>query len=263
MRSFNKPLINNWLIDMDGVLIHETKRLPYADIFINKLKENNTPFLILTNNSTYTTNTLSERLHNLGLDIQHNSIWTSSLATAEFLYSQDNNKSTVYILGEEGLKEAILNKGYTISNKSPEYVILGEMIEYNIDSITHGIRLILNGAKFIATNPDTTGPSHDGITPATGAIAALITSCTNVKPYYVGKPNPLMIREGLNQLSAHSENTAIIGDRMDTDIISGLEAGMYTYLMLTGITTKDDLNKYTYKPNKIINSLNEIIKDII
>src|SRR4051795_12481387 len=213
--------IRSWLMDMDGVLVHEERAIPGADRFIATLREHEAPFLVLTNNSIYTRRDLAARLRASGLDVPEERIWTSALATARFLESQRPGGSA-FVIGEAGLTTALHQAGYTLTERNPDYVVLGETRTYSFERITHAIRLIGSGARFIATNPDETGPSPDGPLPATGSVAALITRATGVDPYYVGKPNPLMMRSALNVLDAHSETAALVGDRMDTDVVAGL-----------------------------------------
>src|SRR5881397_3912779 len=220
----SKRTIKSWLMDMDGVLVHEDEAIPGADDFIARLRELEIPFLVLTNNSIYTRRDLAARLRASGLDVPEHGIWTSALATARFLESQRPGGSA-FVIGEAGLTTALHQAGYTLTEREPDYVVLGETRTYSFERITHAIRLIVNGARFIATNPDPTGPTPEGPLPATGSVAALITRATGVAPYFVGKPNPLMMRSALNRIGAHSETSVMIGDRMDTDIISGLEAG--------------------------------------
>ena len=244
-------------MDMDGVLVHEEQALPGADRFLARLRETGTPFLVLTNNSIYTRRDLSARLRASGLDVPEESIWTSALATARFLESQRPGGSA-FVIGEAGLTTALHEAGYTLTEREPDYVVLGETRTYSFERITHAIRLIVNGARFIATNPDNTGPSQDGPVPATGSVAALVSRATGVDPYYVGKPNPLMMRSALNAIDAHSETTAMIGDRMDTDIISGLEAGLETILVLTGVTTREAAERFPFRASRIIDSVADL-----
>src|ERR1700704_3216648 len=246
--------IESWLMDMDGVLVHEANALPGADRFLDALRERELPFLVLTNNSIYTRRDLAARLRSSGLDVPEERIWTSALATARFLEDQRPGGSA-YVIGEAGLTTALHNAGYTLTDRSPDYVVLGETRTYSFERITQAIRLIETGARFIATNPDPTGPSVDGPLPATGSIAALISRATGVQPYFIGKPNPLMIRSALNALGAHSESTTIIGDRRDTDIVAGLEAGLDTILVLSGVTTRADTERFPYRASRILNSV--------
>ena len=249
--------IRTWLMDMDGVLVREEAPIPGADRFLATLRARGTPFLVLTNNSIYTQRDLAARLRTSGLDVPEESIWTSALATARFLEEQRPGGSA-FVIGESGLTTALHAGGYTLTETAPDYVVLGETRTYSFSRITKGIRLIAAGARFIATNPDTIGPSPDGPMPATGSVAALISRATGVEPYFVGKPNPLMMRSALNALDAHSETTAMIGDRMDTDVIAGLEAGLETILVLTGVTSREAAERYPYRPSRIVQSVAEL-----
>lgn len=247
-----------YLMDMDGVLVHEEHLIPGADAVIAELTADETPFLVLTNNSIYTPRDLRARLLRTGLDVPESSIWTSALATAKFLDSQRPGGSA-FVIGEAGLTTALHEIGYTLTERDPDYVVLGETRTYSVPAITHAIRLIVAGARFIATNPDASGPSREGITPATGAVAALIEKATGHAPYFVGKPNPLMMRSGLRSLGAHSENTLMIGDRMDTDVLSGLEAGLRTILVLTGISDRDTAERFPFRPTRVIDSIADLV----
>jgi NagD protein len=253
--------IQSWLMDMDGVLVREEHAIPGADRWLALLRERGLPFLVLTNNSIYTRRDLAARLRASGLDVPEESIWTSALATAGFLQDQRPGGSA-FVIGEAGLTTALHEAGYTMTERDPDYVVLGETRTYSFERITQAIRLIESGARFIATNPDATGPTPDGPLPATGSVAALISRATGVEPYYVGKPNPLMMRSALNAIDAHSETAAMIGDRMDTDIKSGLEAGMYTVLVLTGSTTLADTERHPYRPARIADSIADLIDDL-
>jgi NagD protein len=248
-------------MDMDGVLMHDERPIPGADRFIGRLRELGRPFLVLTNNSIYTPRDLSARLGASGLDVPEQAIWTSALATAAFLADQ-RPRGTAFVIGEAGLTTALHEAGYTMSERSPDYVVLGETRSYSLERITLAIRLIAAGARFIATNPDPTGPTPAGIVPATGAVAALISRATNVQPYYVGKPNPLMMRSALNAIDAHSERTAMIGDRMDTDIVAGLEAGLETILVLTGVTAEGEVDRFSYRPSRVVTSVADLVEEL-
>ena len=248
-------------MDMDGVLVSEENAIPGAAEFIARLRETDTPFLLLTNNSIWTRRDLAARLRAGGLDVPEESIWTSALATARFLEDQRPG-GTAFVIGESGLTTALHSAGYTINERDPDYVVLGETRTYSFERISQAIRLIIRGATFIATNPDPTGPAPDGPLPATGSVAALISRATGRDPYFVGKPNPLMMRTALNSLDAHSEETAMIGDRMDTDIVSGLEAGLETILVLTGVTTREETELFPYRPSRIVESVAELIPEI-
>lgn len=243
---------------MDGVLIKEQKPIPGADEFLAELRNSGASYMVLTNNSIFTPRDLSAKLSLQGIDIPPEHIWTSALATAAFLDEQNPN-GTAYVVGESGLTTAIHEAGYIITDADPDYVVLGETRTYSFEAITKAINLLLKGAKFICTNPDNTGPSPDGILPATGSVAALIMAATGKEPYYIGKPNPMMMRSALRAISAHSESTIMVGDRMDTDIKSGLEAGMNTFLVLSGISDVDSANRFPYRPTKIIDSVASIV----
>jgi NagD protein len=247
-----------YLMDMDGVLVHEDHLIPGADEFLTELQESGTKFVVLTNNSIRTRRDLQARLRRTGLEIPEESIWTSALATATFLANQRPN-GTAYVVGESGLTTALHDIGYIITDIEPDYVVLGETRTYSFEAITTAIRLVERGARFIATNPDATGPSRDGSLPATGSVAALITRATGKEPYYVGKPNALMMRSALRAIGAHSESTLMIGDRMDTDVVSGLEAGLQTILVLTGISTIASMEQFPYRPTKVINSVADLV----
>nr|WP_313814564.1 HAD-IIA family hydrolase [Glutamicibacter sp.] len=233
---------------MDGVLVHENHAIKGASELLKYWRDNNLRFLVLTNNSIYTPRDLRARLLASGLDVPEENIWTSAMATAEFLARQRPGGRT-FVIGEAGLTTALHDAGFIMTDQNPDYVVLGETRTYSFEAITKAIRLIEAGAKFIATNPDATGPSTEGIMPATGAIAALITRATNREPYVVGKPNPMMFRSALNRIDAHSETTAMIGDRMDTDIIAGMEAGLLTALVYSGITSPDDMGTFPFRPD--------------
>ncbi|CAM3003332.1 HAD-IIA family hydrolase [Prescottella defluvii] len=247
-----------YLMDMDGVLVHEEHMIPGADEFLAELQDAGTPFVVLTNNSIRTPRDLRARLLRSGLDIPEKSIWTSALATATFLKNQRPGGSA-YVVGESGLTTALHEIGYVLTDNDPDYVVLGETRTYSFEAITTAIRLVERGARFIATNPDATGPSRDGSLPATGSVAALITRATGREPYYVGKPNPLMMRSALRAIGAHSENTLMIGDRMDTDVVSGLEAGLQTILVLTGISTRATVETFPYRPTLVLESVADLV----
>ena len=248
-----------WLSDMDGVLVREDHALPGAVEFLARLTERGRRFLVLTNNSIFTPRDLAARLAQSGLELPEKSIWTSALATARFLADQLPNGSA-YVIGEAGMTTALHEVGYTLTERNPNFVVLGETRTYSFETITKAIRLIERGARFIATNPDATGPSADGPVPATGSVAALITKATGRSPYFVGKPNPMMFRSALNRIEAHSETTVMVGDRMDTDIVAGIEAGLDTILVLTGSTKPADLEQYPYRPGRVLESIAEAVE---
>jgi NagD protein len=246
-----------YLIDMDGVLVTGSKPIPGAAEFLDRLRAAGAPYMLLTNNSRLTPRDHHARLETLGLEVPEQQIFTSALATARFLDSQRPG-ATAYAIGESGLTTALHDIGYALTEHDPEYVVLGETNNYSLPSLTLAVRLVAAGARFIATNPDVSGPSTGGIVPSTGSVAALIEAATGIKPYYVGKPNPLMMRAALRHLGAHSENTVMVGDRMDTDMVAGIESGLQTTLVLTGVTRMEDVDRFPYRPDSIVNSVADI-----
>jgi len=249
--------LKNYLIDMDGVLVSGSRLIPGADDFIRRLRASDVKFLVLTNNPLYTPGDLAHRLRTLGLELSAGNIFTSAMATARFLHAQ-NPEGTAFVIGESGLTETIHDVGYVITDIDPDYVVLGETHSYNLGRITKAIRLIASGARFIATNPDPSGPADEGIVPACGAMAALIETASGKSPFFVGKPNPLMMRTALNYLDVHSEDTVMVGDRMDTDVVAGVESGMETILVLSGVTAHVDIDRYPYQPTRVVRSVTEI-----
>lgn len=247
----------SYLIDMDGVIVRGSELIPGADEFIRRLHQRNIKFLILTNNPMYTPRDLHHRLRRVGLEVTPDHLYTSSLATASFLQAQMPN-ATCFAIGESGLTEALHDAGFILTDHNPDYVVLGETNAYSYGNITHAVRLIKNGARFIATNPDVAGPSESGLVPACGAVAALIQAATGVAPYFVGKPNPLMMRQALRFLDEHSENAIMVGDNMLTDVRVGLESGLETVLVLTGVTTREMIEQHPYRPTRIVESVAEL-----
>jgi NagD protein len=243
---------------MDGVLVHEGNALPGAADFLQRLVDTGRRFLVLTNNSIFTPRDLAARLSRSGLHVPEESIWTSALATTDFLSSQLPGGSA-YVIGEAGLTTALYEAGYTLTDTAPDFVVLGETRTYSFEAITRAIRLIGGGARFIATNPDVTGPSPEGPLPATGSVAAMITKATGAEPYFVGKPNPMMFRSAMNRIQAHSESTVMVGDRMDTDVVAGIEAGLETVLVLSGSTRPGDVTRFPFRPSRICDSIADVI----
>jgi NagD protein len=250
--------IECWLTDMDGVLVHENQPIPGAADLLQQWRDRGNPYLVLTNNSIFTPRDLSARLKASGLVVPEESIWTSALATAEFLRSQIPGGSA-FVIGEAGITTALHEAGFIMTESNPDYVVIGETRNYSFEAITKAIRLIGEGSRFIATNPDATGPSADGPLPATGAVTALISKATGMEPYVVGKPNPMMFRSALNKIGAHSESTAMIGDRMDTDIVAGIEAGLHTILVRTGISDDAEISRYPFRPDEIVDSVADLV----
>lgn len=243
---------------MDGVLVHENQAIPGAAELIRQWTDTGKRFLVLTNNSIFTQRDLAARLDASGLSVPEESLWTSALATADFLRSQSPGGSA-FVIGEAGITNALHEAGYVMTETRPDYVVLGETRNYSFEAITRAIRLIHGGARFIATNPDATGPSPEGLVPGTGAVSALITKATGKEPYVVGKPNPMMFRSAMNRIGAHSENTAMIGDRMDTDVVAGIEAGLHTILVRTGIADQREIERYPFRPDEILESVADLL----
>ncbi|HEX9759236.1 MAG TPA: HAD-IIA family hydrolase [Nitrospiria bacterium] len=242
---------------MDGVLVRGNKVIPGADLFIERLKKEKRKFLILTNNSERTPRDLQHRLEQIGLRVTVEHLYTSALATASFLSSQ-KPKGTAFVIGGSGLIDALHQAGYIITEYQPDYVVVGDTQHYDYHHITQAIRFIQGGARLIGANPDVTGPSDTGIVPATGALVALIEKAVGCKAYFVGKPNPLMMRSALRKLGEHSENTIMVGDRMDTDVVVGIESGLETILVLSGVTKKEDIEHFPYRPTRILDSVTSI-----
>jgi len=243
-----------FIIDMDGVIYHGNHLLPGVTEFLNWLRTAQKKFLFLTNSSQSTPRELHHKLARLGIEVGEEHFYTSALATAAFLATQHPNGSA-YVIGDTGLTNALYDAGFTMNDQTPDYVVVGESKAYDYEKITHAVRLVLNGAKLIGANPDVTGPTEYGLVPATAALMAPIELCTGSKAYYVGKPNPLIMRHALKKLGCQREETAIIGDRMDTDIIAGIESEIETVLVLTGVTSEADLQKFAYRPHHVLASL--------
>ena len=247
----------NYLLDMDGVLVRGKIPVPGADKFIATLNEHAFDYLVFTNNPLYTQRDLAHRLQTIGLNIPEKRIFTSAMATARFLKSQHPD-GKAFVIGESGLTQALYEVNYVVTDINPDYVVLGETFTYSIEQITKAIRLIAGGALFIATNPDPVGSEHEGLVPACGALAALLEKTTGRAPFFVGKPNPLMMRYALNYLGMHSTNTVMIGDRMDTDIVSGIMSGLETILVMTGVSKREDIANFPYRPTRIVESIRDV-----
>ena len=248
-----------FICDMDGVIYHGNKVLPGVAEFINWLHENKKEYLFLTNNSNYTPRELNQKLARMGLEVPAHHFYTSALATAAFLKEQAPG-CTVYAIGESGLFSALYDAGITMNDVNPDYVVIGEGKSYSLDSLTKATNLVLNGAKLIGANSDVSGPIENGIAPACRALTAPIEMATGKQAYFCGKPNPLMMRTGLKMLGCHANEAVLVGDRMDTDIISGLESGMNTVLVLSGVSDKDTINTYAYRPSVVLDGVGDIVK---
>ncbi|HOK27136.1 MAG TPA: HAD-IIA family hydrolase [Bacteroidales bacterium] len=248
-----------FISDMDGVLYHGNKLLPGVPEFVDWLKREGKKFLFLTNSSERTPKELKAKMHRLGIDVDEDVFYTSALATANFLAGQKPGGSA-FIIGEAGLIHALYSVGYSMNNINPDYVVVGETRSYNYEKIEQAVNLVLRGARLIGTNPDVTGPVEGGIVPATRALVAPIELATGKSAYYVGKPNPLMMRIALKKLGCSREETIIIGDRMDTDIIAGIESEIDTLLVLSGITTLEMTENFPYRPSYILNGVYELVE---
>jgi NagD protein len=248
-----------FICDMDGVIYHGDKILDGVCDFVNWMIDNDKKFVFLTNSPEKTPHELSMKLERMGMKVSHEHFYTSAMATAAFLDSQAPG-CTAYVIGEAALTKALYDQGIYMNDVNPEYVVVGETRTYNFEKIEKAIELVNNGAKLIGTNPDITGPTARGIMPATGSLIAPIEIATGKKAYFVGKPNPVMLRHGLKKIDCHSGEIAFIGDRMDTDIIAGIESNMDTILVLSGVTSKQDINKFPYRPKYILNGVGDILK---
>ena len=248
-----------FICDMDGVIYHGNKILDGVTEFINWKQENDKKFVFLTNSSERTPHELSMKLERMGLNVSADHFYTSAMATAEFLHSQKPD-CTAYVIGEAALTKALYDQGIYMNDVNPDYVVVGETSTYSFEKITKAINLVIKGAKLIGTNPDITGPVENGIYPATGSLIAPIEISTGKKAYFVGKPNPLMLRHGLKKLNCHSQDIAFIGDRMDTDIIAGIESNVDTVLVLSGVTALEDIDKFPYRPGVIASGVGEIVR---
>ena len=254
--DFNEK--KGFICDMDGVIYHGNRVLPGVAEFIQWLHDENKEYLFLTNNSGYTPRELSQKLARMGLDVTEEHFYTSALATAAFLRDQAPGCS-VFAIGEAGLLNALYDAGITMNDVNPDYVIVGEGRNYSLDSLTKATNLVLAGAKLIGANSDLSGPIENGIAPACRALIAPIEMATGKQAYFCGKPNPLMMRTGLKRLGCHSAEAVMVGDRMDTDVISGMECGMSTVLVLSGISTEATLDEYAYRPSAVLDGVGDIV----
>ena len=246
-----------FICDMDGVIYHGNRLLPGVPEFVNWLKREKKRYLFLTNSSERAPRELKEKLARLGLEVEKEHFYTSALATAAFIANQSPDCSA-YVIGETGLINALYDAGITMNDVNPDYVIVGESRNYTYENILRAVKFVQAGAKLIGTNPDQTGPTEQGIVPATGALISPIEKATGQQAYFVGKPNPLMMRTALRKLGCQREETVIIGDRMDTDIIAGVESEIATVLVLSGITTREQLNAFAYRPDLILDGVGDI-----
>ena len=257
MLDFNTK--KGFICDMDGVIYHGNQILPGVREFIQWLQDNRKGYLFLTNTSALTPLELHNKLLRMGMEVPPEHFYTSALATAAFLKDQKPGCSA-YVIGEAGLLNALYDAGIVMNDVDPDYVVVGEAKSYSLETLTVATNLVMKGAKLIGANSDVSGPIEKGIAPACGALTAPIELATGRKAYFCGKPNPLMMRTGLNILGCHSAEAVMVGDRMDTDVISGLESGMSTVLVLSGISTRDTLNEYAYRPSAVLDGVGDIVK---
>ena len=248
-----------FICDMDGVIYHGNQILPGVREFVNWMIENNKRFVFLTNSAEKTPQELSMKLERMGLSVPADNFYTSALATAAFLDSQRPG-CTAYVIGEAALSKALYDRGIYMNDVNPDYVVVGETHSYSHEKLEKAINLVCKGAKLIGTNPDTTGPIENGIAPATGALIAPIEIATGKKAYFIGKPNPVMLRHGLKMLNCHSSEIVFIGDRMDTDIIAGIESNVDTVLVLSGVTREEDIDLFPYRPKYVVSGVGDLIK---
>lgn len=249
--------IRGVISDMDGVIYHGNRLLAGVSEFVAWLRESGTSFVFLTNSSERSRRELQEKLSRLGVDVPVDNFYTSALATAGFLQSQHPGGSA-YVIGEAGLINALYDVGYSMNDVDPDYVVVGETRSYSFEKIERAINLVNRGAKLVGTNPDLTGPAEHGIIPACGALIRPISLATGVEPYFVGKPNPLMMRQALRRIGCRREDTVIIGDRMDTDVIAGLESEISPILVMTGVTSRTDLDSFAYQPHYVLDGVGRI-----
>lgn len=255
--DFNEKL--GFICDMDGVIYHGNRVLPGVPEFIQWLRDEKKEYLFLTNNSGYTPKELQQKLARMGLDVSEEHFYTSALATAAFLKEQAPGCSA-FVIGEAGLLNALYDAGITMNDVNPDYVVVGEGRSYSLDTLTKATNLVLGGAKLIGANSDVSGPIENGIAPACRALVAPIEMATGTQAYFCGKPNPLMMRTGLRMLNCHSADAVMVGDRMDTDVISGMESGMSTVLVLSGVSTMETLKTYAYRPTAVLSGVGEIVR---
>lgn len=251
----------HWLCDMDGVLLNDGAMVPGADQFLERLRRSDRRFLVLTNNSLFTPRKVVAQLSELGLGVDVDQVWTSALATAQFV-SRQRPRGTAFVIGEESIHEAIDDVGYRETPDRPDYVVMGETWDYSFDEFATAIRAIRGGSHFVATNPEPTGPTPDGSLPGCGAMAALIMSATGVAPFFVGKPNSLMLREAMERLDAPTHSSVMVGDRMETDILAGVDAGLATILVLSGANDETDAVRYPFRPTRVAHSVADLVDEL-
>ena len=246
-----------YLIDMDGVLHRGSELIPGADIFIAQLRERDIPFRLLTNNSQRTRRDVAAKLARMGIDVEEEHVFTSAMATARFL-AQQTPGGTAFVIGEGGLLNALHQNGYAVVDHDPDYVVVGEGRTFNLELVESAVRMITGGAKLIATNLDPNCPTQNGLRPGCGAMVGLLEIATGVKAFSVGKPSAVMMRAARKELGLATDETAIIGDTMETDILGGVQLGFHTVLVFSGGTQREDLCRYAYRPEVVVESLAEL-----
>ena len=245
-----------YLIDMDGVLYRGSEPIPGAAAFVRRLREADVPFRLLTNNSQRTRRDVAAKVARMGFDVDEEHVFTSAMATARFL-AQRTPGGTAFVIGEGGLLTALHQNGYAVVDHDPDYVVVGEGRTFNLELVEAAVRMITRGAKLIATNLDPSCPTADGIRPGCGAMVAMLETATGAKAFSVGKPSPVMMRAARKELGLATDETTIIGDTMETDILGGVQLGFRTVLVLTGGTRREDLPRYAYGPDVVVESLAE------
>lgn len=250
--------INGFIIDMDGVLYRGRSRLPGAGQLLDALQQVDIPFVLLTNNSTLTVEQYVAKLADMDIDVSGNRIITSAVATGVYLAQRAEPGARVYMIGMDGVREALESRGFTLSAESPQYVVVGLDRDFSYDKLHTATLAIRAGADFVGTNPDLTFPSERGLEPGTGAILAAIQAATAIAPYVVGKPKPAVFQSALKILGTEPHATAMIGDRLSTDIAGGAQVGLQTILVLTGVSTRDDLSEAEVVPDLVFENLVEV-----
>lgn len=248
-----------FICDMDGVIYHGNRLLPGVKEFVEWLRAHEKQFLFLTNSSERSRKELQQKMNRLGIDVEADHFYTSALATAGFLASQTPGASA-YVIGEAGLINALYDAGITMNDVNPDYVVVGESSSYSLAKVEKAVNLVIGGSRLVATNPDVNGPGEYGVVPGCGSLVAPIEMASGTKAYFVGKPNPLMMRQGLKRLGCKREESVIIGDRMDTDIVAGVESEIDTVLVLSGVTSRDDLPGFSYRPRVILDGVGDILR---
>jgi NagD protein len=248
---------HGYLIDMDGVLYRGHALIPGADAFVHELRQRSIPFRFLTNNSQRTRRDIVAKLQRMGIDVEDEHIYTCAMATAKFLEQQKPN-GTAFVIGEGGLLNALHQHGYAVVDRDPDYVVVGEGRTFNLELVEAAVKMIYDGAKLVATNLDPNCPTQDGVRPGCGAMAAMLEAATGCKAFSVGKPSPFMMRAARKELGLTTDETTMIGDTMETDILGGVQLGFHTVLVLTGGTRREDVDRYTYQPERVVESVAEL-----